>query len=231
MGTTRTAVAAGLLVVASGIAALGVSLHYGIVSTYGDISDSTLEAWRSGLDIGAFTLALAAFPAVCAANVAPRLWTRLLAAGLLVLIPLGMLAVTPAAQRVHLDQWDATPQCVSLEETGPGPGTRAQRESQRVFDSIKHVGYFGGGGGSGVGGCDRTFRLIEDVDVLQHYRSVLRDSGWQVVEDDADHLRAERDGMAFEVASCGREGVVWAGEARIRDMAQCQRDTDVVTVP
>ena len=231
MGISRTAVATGLFVVASGIAALGVSLHYGIVSTYGDISDSTLGAWRSGLGIGAFTLVLAGIPAVGAAEVAPRLWTRLLAAGLLALIPLGMLAVTPAAQRLKLDQYDATPQCVSLQDMGPGPGTRAQRESQRAFESIQHVGYFGGGGGSGVGGCDRTFTLTEDVNVLQHYRTVLPDTGWQVVEDDADHLRAERDAMAFEVAACGREGVVWAGEARIRGMARCHRNTDIVTVP
>ncbi len=87
---------------------------------------------------------------------------------------------------------------------GPGPGTRAARESQEAFESIEsieHVGHFGGGG-SGVGGCDRTFVLTEGVDVLQHYREVLDDAGWRVVEDDENYLRAERDGMAFEVVLC-----------------------------
>lgn len=230
MRINRTAIATGLLVVEAGIAAMGVDLHYGIVGTYGDISHSTLEAWGSGFTIGAVTLVLAGIPAVGAAKLSQRLWTRLLAAGLLILIPLGMLAVTPAAQRLKFDQYDATPQCVSLQDMGPGPGTRAARESQRAFESIQHVGHFGGGGGSGVGGCDRTFTLIEDVDVLQHYRTVLPATGWQVVENEADHLRAQRDGMAFEVAACGREGVVWAGETSIRGIARCDRMTDIVTI-
>ena len=68
MEISRTAVATGLFVVASGIAALGVSLHYGIVSTYGDISDSTLGAWWSGFSRRRwFTLVLAGIPAVGAA--------------------------------------------------------------------------------------------------------------------------------------------------------------------
>jgi len=123
----------------------------------------------------------------------------------------GLWAVTPAALREKLETYDATPQCVPAEEMGPGPGLRAARQSQRAFESLDHVGYFGGGGGSGVGGCDRSFVLIEDVDVLQHYRVELAEAGWRLVEDDESQLRAERDGMAFEVVTCELEGVVWAG--------------------
>lgn len=234
MGIKRTAVATGLLVVEAGIAALGVFFHYGMIGEYGDISHSTLEAWLSvfTLGVGVIALVLVGIPAVAAALVSPRLWTRLLAGALPVLMVLGMFAVTPATLSLKLDQYDPTPQCVSgWEDTGPGPGTRAARESQGAFESIEHVGYFGGGGGSGVGGCDRLFTLIEDVNVLQHYRAVLPVAGWEVVEDEADHLRAERDGMAFEVAACGRGGVVWAGEARIRGVARCDRNIDEVTVP
>lgn len=231
MRITRTVTATGLLVVEAGLAALGVLFHDGMIGEYGDISDSTLEAWLSGFanGVGGIALVLVGIPAVAAALVSPRLWMRLVAGALPVLMVLSMLAVTPAALSLKLTQYDTTPQCESSENMGPGPGTHAVRESQRAFESIEHVGYFGGGGGSGLGGCDRLFTLIEDVDVLQHYRAALPAAGWQVVEDEADRLRAERDGMAFEVAVCGRGGVVWAGEVSIRGVARCDRSGEIVT--
>ncbi|MFA6576658.1 MAG: hypothetical protein WCS84_14650, partial [Nocardioides sp.] len=196
MRVTRTAAGTGLLVVEAGVATLGVVVHYGMVGEYGDIHDSTLDAWWWGFDggVGGIALVLVAIPAVAAALVSPRRWMRLVAGALPVLMVLGMVAVTPAALRLKLEQYDATPQCVSSEDMGPGPGTRAARESQQAFESIEHVGVFGGGGGSGVGGCDRSFDLLENVDVLEHYRAALPAAGWQVVEDDADRLRAERAG-------------------------------------
>jgi hypothetical protein len=87
----------------------------------------------------------------------------------------------------------------------------ADRESQRAFDSISHIGDFSGGGVSGVGGCERRFVLSGDVDVLRHYRAALPAAGWEVVEDDGRRLRAQRDGLAFEVMPCSGGGVVWAG--------------------
>ncbi|MDP3969961.1 MAG: hypothetical protein Q8Q02_16980 [Nocardioides sp.] len=226
MPITRTATAKGLLVVEAGLAVLGISFHFALLGEYGDISHSPLQAWRWGFTtgVGGTALVLVAIPAVAAVLVAPRLRMRLVAGALPVLMVLGMLAVTPAALSQKLEQYDATPQCI-FEDDMAGPGTRAARESQRAFESIEHVGYFGGGGGSGVGGCDRSFTLIEDVDALQHYRTALPGAGWQVVEEGADRLRAERDGMAFEVAVCGRGGVVWAGEVGIRGGARCDRES------
>jgi hypothetical protein len=63
--------------------------------------------------------------------------------------------------------------------------------------------------------------LTEDVDVLQHHRAKMPEAGWRIVEDDAHHLRAERDGMAFEVVRCARDGVVWAGRHDSGGEAQC----------
>jgi hypothetical protein len=87
----------------------------------------------------------------------------------------------------------------------------AERESQRAFDSIEHIVYFDGGGESNVGGCHRWFAVSEDVDVLQHYRAALPEAGREVVEDDGRHLRAQLDGLAFEVVSSPGDGVLWAG--------------------
>lgn len=234
MSTSRTAGAAGLLILEGGLAALGVLFHQGFTAEYGDITSSTLEAWWGGFTVGVGGIALVLVGVVAAAAVAvsPRLWMRLTAVALPVLMVLGMLAVTPLALGQKLEQYDDTPQCVSEEDMGPGPGTRAAQESQEAFESIEHVGHFGGGGGSGVGGCDRSFTLTEDVDVLEHYRSALPDAGWQVVEDRDGRLRAERGDMAFEVAVCsGRDGIVWAGDVGVRGVARCDRDTDEVSIP
>lgn len=219
MGTARTVTGAVLLTVEAALAALGVLVHYGFIAEYGDITDSTLEGFGSGFSNGIGELALVLVGAVglIALRVSARLWMRLSAVVIAVLMVLGMLAVTPAALRQKLDtQYDATPQCVFDDDMSVGPGALAAEESQKAFDSIDHVGHFGGGGSSGVGGCTRSFVLTEDVDVLQHYRTALPDAGWRVTEDGADHLRAERDEMAFEVVTCGGHGgVVWAG--RIND--------------
>jgi hypothetical protein len=226
MRITRTATAAGLLAVEAGLAVLGVLVHYGLTAEYGDVTDSALEGLRSGFSAGtgALALVLVGLVGLVAMLVSSQPWMRLTAVAIPVLMVIGMLAVTPAALREKLEvQYDATPQCVPDEDMGPGPGSRAARESQQAFESIEHVGYFGGGGASGVGGCDRSFVLTEDVDVVQHYRAALRDAGWRVVENDAHHLRAERSGMAFEVVSCARGGVVWAGRVGDGGRARCDQ--------
>lgn len=226
MRIIRTVTAAGLLAVEAGLAVLGVLVHYGLTAEYGDVTDSALEGLSSGFSAGtgAIALVLVGLAGLVAVLVSSQPWMRLTAVAIPVLMVIGMLAVTPAALREKLEvQYDATPQCVSDEDMGPGPGSRAARESQQAFESIEHVGYFGGGGASGVGGCDRSFVLTEDVDVLQHYRAALRDAGWRVVEDDAHNLRAERDGMAFEVVSCERGGVVWAGRVGDGGGARCDQ--------
>ena len=226
MGITRKATAAGLLAVEAGLAVLGVLVHYGLTAEYGDVTDSALEGLRSGFSAGtgAVALVLVGLAGLVAVLVSLQLWMRLTAVAIPVLMVIGMLAVTPAALREKLEvQYDATPQCVSEEDMGPGPGSRAARDSQQAVESIEHVGYFGGGGASGVGGCNRSFALNEDVNVLQHYRTALRNAGWRVVEDDAHHLRAERDGMAFEVVRCERGGDVWAGRVGVGGRARCDQ--------
>ena len=227
MGRARATAAAGALVVEAGLAVLGVLFHYGFTAEYADITDSAVEVWRSEFSssgIGGLALALVLVAAFVASSLTAQRWARLAAVAIPLLMVVGMLAVTPAALREKLAvQYDATPRCVSAEEMGPGPGSEAARDSQQVFESVEHVGHFGGGGSSGVGGCDRPFVLTDDVDVLQHYRAALPRAGWRLIEDDSRHVRAERGGMAVEVVVCGPGGgVVWAGEAGIRGRARCQ---------
>ncbi|QYF91037.1 hypothetical protein [Arthrobacter sp. PAMC25284] len=211
--TGRVVSVAVLLAVEAGLALLAVLVHFEFMRIYGIVTDTALEGLTWGLTAGpsGLALGLVAVVAIVGLVLAPRLWMRLTAMAILVLMLLGMLAVTPAAlQRKTEAQFGSTPQCVS--EGSAEPMATADREAQRAFDSISHIGLFNGGGVNGVGGCERRLVLSEDIDVLQHYRAALPAAGWEVVEDDGRHLRAQRNGLAFEVMPCsGGGGVVWAG--------------------
>lgn len=219
-----------LLAVEAGLALLAVLVHQGFMAVYGDVTDTAFEGLTWGLTAGpsGMALGLVAVVAVIGLVLSPRLWMRLTAGAIPVLMLLGMLAVTPLALGQKTEKFDSAPQCV-MEGTDE-PMATADRESQQVFDSIEHIGLYSGGGISGVGGCARWFAVSEDVDVLQHYRAALPEAGWEVVEDDGRHLRAQRDGQAFEVTSCPRGGAVWAGSDTDPAYGQgtvMQPDTDI----
>lgn len=200
-----------VLAVEAGLALLAVLVHQGFMSVYGNVSDTALAALTWGLTAGPSGMALGvvAVVAVVGLVLSPRLWMRLTAVAIPVVMLLVMLAVTPLALAQKVGKYDSSPQCV-IEGTAE-PMASADRESQRAFDSIEHIGLFSGGGVSGVGGCVRWLVLSEGVDVVQHYRAALPEAGWEVVEDDGRHLRAEHDGLAFEVMPCPGGGAVWAG--------------------
>lgn len=211
--TGRTTAAAVLLIAATALALLGVLVHHGFTAEYGHVADSPLQGLARGLTAGLSGAALGLVVVVAgfALVLSSAPWMRVTALAIPVLMLLGMLAVTPVALQQKIEaQYDPVPQCVS--EDSQGPAATAERESQRAFDSIEHVGHFGGGGASGVGGCDRTLVVSEEVDVLQHYRAALPAAGWEVIADDGRHLRAHRENMAFELRLCPGAAVVWAGD-------------------
>lgn len=210
--TGRTTAAAVLLVLTAALALLGVLVHYSFLAEYGVITDSAFEGLVWGLTAGlsGAALVVVGVVAVFVVVLSPRLWIRLTALAVPVLMLLAMFALSPVALEQKIEaQYDSVPQCVT-EDSGE-PASTAERASQDVFDSIEHIGYFSRGGASGVDGCDRSLEVPDEIDVLGHYRAALLQAGWDVVEEDERHLRAERDGMAFEVALGPGGGVVWAG--------------------
>ncbi|MFC9771578.1 MULTISPECIES: hypothetical protein [unclassified Pseudarthrobacter] len=210
--TGRSVTAAVLLVIGAGLAVLGVLVHYGFMSVYGDVTGSAFDGLMWGLTAGPSKLALLLVTlfALIGFVLSVRRWMRLTAVAIPALMLIGMFAVTPLALGQRFEtQYVSSPQCVT--EGTAEPMASADRAAQQVFDSISHVGQFNGGGMSGVGGCTRWFKLSGDVDVLQHYRAQLTAAGWKVVEDDGHHLRAHLNGRAFDVMTCPRGGVIWAG--------------------
>ena len=210
------------LVVEVGLAVLAVLVHFEFMRIYGIVTDTAFEGFMWGLTAGPSGLALGLVAVVALVGLAlsPHLWMRLTAVAVPVLMLLGMFAVTPAALQWKTEaQFGSAPQCV-IEGTDE-PMASADRDAQRAFDSIEHIGLFNGGGVSGVGGCERRLVLAEDIDVLRHYRAALPAAGWDVVEDDERHPRARRNGLAFEVMPCsGGGGVVWAGSEENRAFGQ-----------
>ncbi|WP_248762107.1 hypothetical protein [Pseudarthrobacter sp. SSS035] len=209
--TGRAVSGAVLLVLEAVLALLAVLVHSGFMAVYGRVADTAFEGLTWALTAGpsGMALGLVAVVAVVGLVLSPRLWMRLTAVAIPVLMLLVMLAVTPLALGQKIGKYDSSPQCV-IEGTDE-PMASADRLSQRAFDSIEHIGLYSGGGMSGVGGCSRGFAISGDVDVLQHYRSALPKAGWEVVEDDGRHLRAHHEGLAFEVMPCPGGGIVWAG--------------------
>lgn len=223
--TGRITAAAVLLILAAALALLGVLLHHAFLVEYGIITHSALQGLVWGLTAGlsGAALAVVAVVAVLALVLSRGTWMRLTAIAIPVLMLLTMLALTPLALRQKIEaQYDSVPQCVSADSGEPAGA--AERESQEVFDSIEHVGYFSRGGASGVGGCDRSLEVSEEVDVLGHYRSALPEAGWEVVEDEDRHLRAQRDGKAFEVTLCPGGALVWAGTDDPGAGARCESE-------
>lgn len=224
MTTPNPKVALALLAVETVVAVLALLFHYSLTTEYGDVTASTWQnltsAFKGGLGL---TLVLVAGLGVGAFLLSSDMWVRVTAVTIAMMMVLAALALTPIALGNKLEQqYEVSPQCRWQEDDGAGPGMDAARNSQRAFDSIEHVGYFGGGGTTGVGGCDRPLVVLDDIDVVQHYRSALPEAGWRVVIDDGQRLRAEREDMAFEVIMCTtRAGGVWAGDVADDGRAQC----------
>jgi hypothetical protein len=236
MSATRTISATVLFVVAVVLAIFGVAAHHGFLAMYGDITDSAIEGLLSSFSaqVAWLLLVVVLLPTVAAALLAQTRWMRITALVIPVLMVLAMLAVTPSALDSKREtQFTSSPQCVYPDmdlkdgENLGGPGVDSASDSQEAFDSIEHVGYFGGGGASGVIGCDRAFFLTDDTDVLAHYREALPAAGWTLVTDDGQRLRAEKDAMAFELVICDQGGVVWAGPQDLEGRAQCD-GSDIV---
>lgn len=140
-----------LLAVESAFALLAVLAHHAFTVEYGDVTGTALQGLAWGLTAGLSGVAL--IPVVVlgliALIVARARWMRLLAIAIPFLVLLGMLTVTPLAQHQKIEsQLDSTPQCVSIDSSDPeaAEAAAAEQKSQRIFDSIEHMGYFSGGG-------------------------------------------------------------------------------------
>lgn len=234
MAAARINIVVPLLVLEAGLAVVATVFYSALTAEYGDVTASALENFRSGLGAGFVT-----------AGIVPGGAIALRGRAVVAALGAGDSAGDPGVDadrhaRRHPSgtgqametRFGSAPHCLRGLEGGLGPGPDAMREAQRVFDSIEHVGYFSGGASGGVSGCEEGFVVLDDVDVLQHYRTALVDAGWQVIEDDGHRLRAQREGIAFEVVMCDSgHGGVWAGRQHTPLQMRAQSDSGRRIVP
>jgi len=131
--TGRTVSAVVLLVIGAGLALLAVLVHHSFMAMYGDVTGSAFDGFIWGLTSGPSGLALGvvAVVALIGMMLSPRLWMRLTAVAIPVLMLLVMLAVTPLALAQKTEKFDSAPQCV-IKGTDEHM-TTADRESQQAF--------------------------------------------------------------------------------------------------
>lgn len=145
--TGRVVSAAVLLVLEAGLALLAVLVHHSFMAMYGgEVTGTAFDGFTWGLTFGpsGLGLGLVAVIALIGLMLSPRLWMRLTAVAIPVLMLLGMLAVTPWALGQRGANFDSAPQCV-MKGTDE-PLVTADRESQQAFDPIEHTGLWRGNG-------------------------------------------------------------------------------------
>ena len=156
----RRCIAVVLLGVAAGLALLAVWFHHEYMAEYGDVTGLGPKGfsrewadWEWTASYTGITLIPVVVAAVIAFRRAPRRWMRVTAMGIPVLMLLGILVVTPVGLQKRLDtQYRSAPQAVNQDMDGPV--SAAERQSQRAFDSIEHIG---NEVCQGSGQCDSLF--------------------------------------------------------------------------
>jgi hypothetical protein len=208
-----------LLVLATALAPLVVTISYGLALEYGDtaapearIAAQSFRDWGIGV---ALVTGLAGWVVVAARRSRGRRVMRVSAAVVAVATLVGVPGGAVLGVHQKLDAYPDLPSCTDGFRTGPAvPVVRA---AQAGFAELDHPGPFSGGGSSGVDGCSNQLMVDEDVDVPARYRGTLTDNGWRTTRATPDLLEATKNGQDFE-ASQDRDGSwwVWIGPAGLR---------------
>lgn len=213
----RSAVA--LLVLATLLGGLTVSVAYGFALEYGDTGMNRWQTALEGLRWWWFGVAIVAVLAFGALRLA---WGSLLVRSAAVGLVLGTIVGTGAGAAIGAEQklrrLPETPSCT--DEFTSGPAVPVVRAAQSAFEQLDHPGPFTGGGSSGVDGCSSELVIPDGADPRPAYRLSLAEHRWAVERDAGGVLRAVRDGQAFELSGgAGGAGgwTVWIGPANLEE--------------
>jgi hypothetical protein len=216
-GVRRGAVV--LLVLNAALAAVMVSISYGLTLEYGDTAATdgriAAQAFRdAGVGI-ALAVGFAGW-AVAAARRSPG--RRAITVAAVVTVGVTLVGVPGGAVlgvQQKFDRYPHLPSCTAGFRNGPAvPVVRA---AQARFAELDHPGPFSGGGSSGVAGCSTQLMVDARVEVRAVYRDTLIDTGWRISQDEPDLVAATKNGQDFE-ASRDQDGSwwVWIGPARLQ---------------
>lgn len=167
------------------------------LTEYGPTTGSLLDGALAGLAGGAVALLFAVALAVAALFVhRGSAWTRAAAAAVIVLSLAGAALAGAQAAAARYDSLPRVPDCGAERVAGDGPP-----RFQDAFDTIAHPGRFGAVNSS-TEGCRGLLPDVGFGNAAAHYRTTLRDAGWEITKDDATRLTARSGELEFELAGC-----------------------------
>lgn len=215
MTTSPSRLSLVLLLGAAVLGGLGVLVAYGVSSEYGDTGATRTDLAVSAVVSWAPLLVVAAGLVLGAAlrsrgSVAVRVSGAAVVATLLVGLP----AAQVLGVEAKFDRYPSTPRCA--DGFTSGPAVPVVQAAQEAFEELDHPGPFSGGGSTGLDGCESELMLRHGQSPVAAYRSALAAAGWTVVTGTEALLRAERDGLAFELTRTEDGGWwVWIGPVGI----------------
>ncbi|HEX6246410.1 MAG TPA: hypothetical protein VFZ64_00950 [Nocardioidaceae bacterium] len=206
-----------LLVLATGLGALTALLVSGFLTEYGTTSGSWAEGALDGLRSGAVSVVLVGILAGTAFALAgPSMRGRRLAPAVVLGTVLALLAGGAQAAMAKYDTLPVVPSC-DAQEFAP-PIEEMLTRVEEAFAELDHPDRFGGGGSTGVDGCETGLLNVTYAEAASHYRDELRRAGWTIGRDEATLLQARRGDLVFTLRAT-RWGEVVEGIRPTRAMS------------
>lgn len=196
-----------VLVLAAGLGTLTALVVSGFLTEYGTTSGSWTEGALDGLRAGAVSLVFVALLAGSAfALGGPSRRARPLAVAVVVGTVLALLGGGAQAALAKYDTLAVVQSCDARDFATPIEEMLTRVE--KAFAELDHPDRFGGGGSSGVDGCETGLLNVTYPAAAAHYRDELPRAGWTIDRDDASRLQAHRGDLVLTVRRTPRGEVV-----------------------
>ncbi|HET7691175.1 MAG TPA: hypothetical protein VFK41_12370 [Nocardioidaceae bacterium] len=199
---------AGFLLLVTFVMSYGLIVEYG--PTTGSAWDGALQGFAWG---GAFGVS-AALLAVGAAYVAG--WHRVVLGLAGVAVAAGVVGPFVGGAFAAMEKYDDladSPRCV-VGGMGSGPAAAAAQAAENSFAELDHPSKVGGGGSSGVDGCDRPLLDISIEEAAGWYPAELERHGWTVDDAGDRRVTATRDGQVFRLTEVDGSPMIHIGPQR-----------------
>jgi hypothetical protein len=198
----------GLLLLVTFVMSYGLILEYG--PTTGSPWDGARQgfAWGAAFGLSAAALALGAVHLCRRSRVVRGLAGVVIVAGVVGPFLGGAFAVQEKYERL-----DDTPRCV-FEGMGSGPAAAAARAAEAAFAELDHPSKVGGGGSSGMDGCDRQLLDISMAEAAGWYPAELERHGWTVRDKGPRGVTATRAGQVFRLTEADGSPMIHIGPAQ-----------------
>lgn len=215
MERSRIAVGTTLGALAASVAAVTVSITYGLLREYGTTTGSWTEGAVDGLQLGVAGVGVTVLLVALAVRLGPRRrWLLRSGVALSVLTLVGVVAGGALAAVAKHDSLPAAPTC-----SGDGFGAPIRQllaEARGALRQLDHPGRFSGGGSTGYDGCSDSLLDTTAEEAVAAYHRQLTQRGWRITDETAGSLRARRGDLVFRLHRGEGQVVVTVRPTRTR---------------